>query len=132
VHAHHFLHGKQGLPVFPQPACRIVERVQTLEFGSLGFSGVFDTINSILEAVDNVEVGENPHFSFPPLPDKKKAGATSFTGNPAVSPYSGNPAIRLLRTRGFPSPDCSGFGFNYSMSRLLIAIAVPETIILYF
>jgi hypothetical protein len=66
------------------------------------------------------------------LPDKKKAGATSFTGNPAVSPYSGNPAIRLLRTRGFPSPDCSGFGFNYSMSRLLIAIAVPETIILYF
>jgi hypothetical protein len=33
------------------------------------------------------------------------------TRQPSFQISSGNPAIRLRRTRGFPSPDYSGFGF---------------------
>jgi len=41
----------------------------------------------------------------------KKKAVLPIPGNPAFRARSGNPAIRLQRTRGFPSPDYSGFGF---------------------
>jgi hypothetical protein len=46
------------------------------------------------------------------LPHTKKSRATLFakvTRLPVRHP--GNPAIRLRRTRGFPSPSHKGFGF---------------------
>jgi hypothetical protein len=61
------------LAVPAQPTAGIFQDIQTFQFGSLALSGVFDIINSILETVDDVEVRENPHFSFPPIARQKKS-----------------------------------------------------------
>jgi hypothetical protein len=59
---------------------------------------------------------------------KKKA--VPPPGNPAFNAPSGNPAIRLRRTRGFPSPDYSGFGFFMSnMVDSLFQISLVENAI---
>jgi hypothetical protein len=51
------------------------------------------------------------------------------TRQPSFQISSGNPAIRLRRTRGFPSPDYSGFGFFMRIFLSLFQFAFPETAI---
>jgi hypothetical protein len=74
----------------------------------LCLSGVSDVIDPVLEAVDNVKISENSHFS-PLLPDKKKAGATFL---PVTQLY-----LRYLATRR--SVSCGPVAFRHPITRVL-------------
>ena len=45
------------------------------------------------------------------LPNFLKGLFRNFREKTAASPVTGNPAVSLLETRGFPSPPHGGFGF---------------------